>query len=556
MKKNFTFLLFTCLFALLTFSTKAQSTGDYRSAASGDWGINTNWERYDGASWVTAPSSPTSSDGVITILSPHTITVNAAVTADQITVDAGGTLTVNNASLTLSGAGTQLTVNGTLNLDNNSITTSTSSTILVNGVFNWTTGTLAAATTSASGATVNLTGNVTKTLNSNFTNNGIFNWATGATAGGISMTGSVFTNNGTINEQFQSGRGFTAGSGTSFINNGVFNKTTANTFFNNSLPFTNSVSGTLAGIGDYVFNFGTITNNGTVSPGGNSPAILNVRAGSVSAQNATIRINLINNSGVPGTSYDQLNLTATAPFSIDLSTLTLTLTDPGLPIGNSYTILTTDGTNGTFNTGTTFASIPPSYSVVVNATTVVLTKNAAALPAIWDDFKAIAKNNNSVDLTWNTLQEINTSHFLVEHSTDGINYKVINTIQAKGNSEASSLYSLAHKSPSVNSRNFYRLQLVDLDGKKSYSAVRIVKFDKGKVKALTFAPNPVANILNISVQETVEIRLTDSYGKTLRTGKFVQGNHQIDMSTFTAGIYYLSIISNGTHQETHKIVKQ
>lgn len=91
------------------FAQQPQS-GDYRSAATGNWGPATTWERYDGSSWIAASGMPSSSDGVITIRNLHTVTADASVAVDQVIIEAGGTLSVN--------AGQTLTVaNGADSLD-------------------------------------------------------------------------------------------------------------------------------------------------------------------------------------------------------------------------------------------------------------------------------------------------------------------------------------------------------------------------------------------------------------------------------------------------------
>src|SRR5688572_6533939 len=69
-------------------------SGDYRSKATGTWNNIASWEKFNGTSWVAATITPTSADGDITILSGHTITVTANVTADQLTVDEGGILNI------------------------------------------------------------------------------------------------------------------------------------------------------------------------------------------------------------------------------------------------------------------------------------------------------------------------------------------------------------------------------------------------------------------------------------------------------------------------------
>src|SRR5262245_21526216 len=73
-------------------NVRAAVSGDYRTKATGNWNSTSTWEKYDGSSWVSAAATPASGDGVIEILSGHTVTITADVTADQIIVNSGGTL--------------------------------------------------------------------------------------------------------------------------------------------------------------------------------------------------------------------------------------------------------------------------------------------------------------------------------------------------------------------------------------------------------------------------------------------------------------------------------
>jgi len=90
----------------------------FRSRASGDWNLATNWEtshtNFD--NWHTSTLVPTSSSRGINILNGHIITCTTTENADQMTIQAGGTLVLNDgAYLTLGDAiGTDLTVNGML----------------------------------------------------------------------------------------------------------------------------------------------------------------------------------------------------------------------------------------------------------------------------------------------------------------------------------------------------------------------------------------------------------------------------------------------------------
>jgi hypothetical protein len=124
--KNFTYNLKTqymkkivLLLTVILFSmaVNAQTIGDYRSQATGLWSNTASWARWNGTIWASpAPSAPVSTDGVITILTGHTITMSTSATVDQVVVNTGGQLTIGGAAavtLTLNnGAGNDLDVSG------------------------------------------------------------------------------------------------------------------------------------------------------------------------------------------------------------------------------------------------------------------------------------------------------------------------------------------------------------------------------------------------------------------------------------------------------------
>jgi len=125
-----------------------QALDDYRTAQSGDWNNTATWERYNGTAWEAATTTPTSANGVITILADHTVTITAAVTIDQVVVDADGAVIINSGvTVTLAnGTGLDLsisgdfTLNGTLTMDGqgnewSSTTVNDGGTLTVNGTY-------------------------------------------------------------------------------------------------------------------------------------------------------------------------------------------------------------------------------------------------------------------------------------------------------------------------------------------------------------------------------------------------------------------------------------
>jgi hypothetical protein len=226
------------LFVLASiFQLNAQSLGDYRSAATGSWTVAGNWQRFNGVSRVGASVAPTSTDGVITIQSPHVITVTTGITIDQLVINSGATITVNSPGIVtlVNGAGDEISISGTFNLNNAATLTGTGTVFVANaGTFNWSAGTISrnVATTISPAGTMTIPGiGGTSLLNGNatITNNGNINWTgTGninCNAGGSNVS---ITNNGSFsmnaNAQFAN-----SGGGSFTINNaasGTISKTT------------------------------------------------------------------------------------------------------------------------------------------------------------------------------------------------------------------------------------------------------------------------------------------------------------------------------------------
>jgi hypothetical protein len=99
-------------------------------------------------------------------------------------------------------------------------------------------------------------------------------------------------------------------------------------------------------------------------------------------------------------------------------------------------------------------------------------------------------------LSWTTTREFNVASIEVERSADGSNFSKIQKQSAVGGYSVTNAYSFNDMSP-VAGTNYYRLKMIDNDGKFTYSEVRKVQF--GVISAAQVFPNPAVSYVMISL---------------------------------------------------------
>ncbi len=97
-----------------------------------------------------------------------------------------------------------------------------------------------------------------------------------------------------------------------------------------------------------------------------------------------------------------------------------------------------------------------------------------------------------VRTAWATASEKNSSHFVVQRSTDGSTFSDVQRVAAQGTSLLRHDYAAVDAQP-LPGTSYYRLRQVDLDGTVAYSAVVTVRFaTELAAPALAVYPNPTA----------------------------------------------------------------
>lgn len=158
------------------------------------------------------------------------------------------------------------------------------------------------------------------------------------------------------------------------------------------------------------------------------------------------------------------------------------------------------------------------------------------------------KRGQAVQLSWSTMNELNTSHFELERSKNGLQFQHITQVKAAGNFNITKDYTYTDQLPEKGF-NYYRLKQVDKDGKFVYSPVRLVNFSD---LIITVYPNPIKrgqslqiNLQNVSANK---IELLNTVGQVtyLKTSKLT-GVITVPVSrSLAAGEYVLRITTDNT----------
>ncbi|MEJ7586993.1 MAG: T9SS type A sorting domain-containing protein [Ferruginibacter sp.] len=176
------------------------------------------------------------------------------------------------------------------------------------------------------------------------------------------------------------------------------------------------------------------------------------------------------------------------------------------------------------------------------------------------NFTAVYHNKaEKVLVNWLTTAEKNTSHFEVERSTDkGITWANIGIVQAMAYNTFANAYRIEDFTPPENTL-YYRLKIVDIDNRYTYSKIAIVKI-AGNFN-MNISPNPARGSTYITLstfEKDAVVQLGDAGGKVLWKKKiqFAPGSPvRIDLSRQVPGTYSITVETR-KHIKTEKIVIQ
>ncbi|MEO0473838.1 MAG: FG-GAP-like repeat-containing protein, partial [Bacteroidota bacterium] len=155
-------------------------------------------------------------------------------------------------------------------------------------------------------------------------------------------------------------------------------------------------------------------------------------------------------------------------------------------------------------------------------------------------------------LAWRTAKEINSSHFVVERSLDGVAFSPLKgDIPAAGNSEDIQSYQFidtdAYK---LGARTLhYRLRQVDLDGAFQHSQVLSLQMEEPASILVNAFPNPATEKLQLHIRSTIRQfiswELLSLQGQRIQSGQLRAEDElyqeRLQLQDLPAGIYLIQV---------------
>jgi hypothetical protein len=252
------------------------------------------------------------------------------------------------------------------------------------------------------------------------------------------------------------------------------------------------------------------------------------------------------------------------PASVNVTDLRLLVDDDGdFSNGGTQCYYNGDGTGIVFSYTSPMITISGISTTHIpnNATrfiTIASVNSATPLPVELTHFEAVKISNQQVNLVWETATERDSDYFLVERSTDLVNWDFVSKVQAAGNSVLPISYIAEDINPSL-SVNYYRLRQFDLNGAVSYSDVKSVTIENPRL--FSIQPNPASNQLKLSSANlgSASIQIINNVGKIVwestsqSTGEISETLLHIDIQEFAEGLYFVHF-NTGNQQDTQKLI--
>lgn len=187
----------------------------------------------------------------------------------------------------------------------------------------------------------------------------------------------------------------------------------------------------------------------------------------------------------------------------------------------------------------------------------------ATLPVELASFSAeCSSKTNDVSVNWSTNSEHNSSHYVLERSTDSENWFKVETLPAAGQSQSLRNYEVIDMNARNSKRIYYRLKQFDQNGDQQIIDPIIANCEMTENEFYIY-PNPADSKVTLITRNTelenkdVIVEFYDMNSRLIESSSFskeLKGSIDIDVSQLLPGIYMVVLNSNDTKTSPIRLV--
>ncbi len=176
----------------------------------------------------------------------------------------------------------------------------------------------------------------------------------------------------------------------------------------------------------------------------------------------------------------------------------------------------------------------------------------STLPITLTSWSVTAEDNNQALLKWTTTDAVNFDHFVIQRSTDASVFEDVHTVA--GDTEATTTQSYTYTDQdNYDGTLYYRLLMVDRDGKTSYSNIVSISLQSARTTRIypTVVESGSLFVETSTALNQVKFELFDMNGHRLQENSWssLQGRQQVSIGTagkLPAGAYIARLSNSQT----------
>ncbi len=182
-------------------------------------------------------------------------------------------------------------------------------------------------------------------------------------------------------------------------------------------------------------------------------------------------------------------------------------------------------------------------------------KPVTVLPVKLLTFKANLVNNHLAAISWQVASEINMKRYELSRSNDGISFETLGSLAAvqKHSYQWTDTFKALQNAP-----KYYRLKMIDIDGRYSYSPIISLYPAHTIEKEVRLFPNPIVNgqlwVATNQICDNAQLVITNMVGARQSSTQANAQLVQIPINGLTKGMYFLQWIRNGAVIATQPFV--